>query len=303
MENKFEGMSVKKIIKKTRHKAELPLAWISIILSSVIFLAIGFAVELTSDDLQFRAELLDLVDGDEFIVELLSSLGIGCSLIAVLAIALLLLYALYQQYAEIMAYCVKVTPVNFPQIYDKAREFSEKLGLKKQPEIYVGQENGAINAFASFVLGKRYIKLNSDIVDIAYLENNDFETVYFTMAHEFGHVYLKHANLFYNVFTFVSRLIPIYGPLLSRAQEYSADRVAQALTDNFNADKCMSLLATGKHLYKYVDINDYLDTAEKNHNIIERISRFILNLFASHPINPFRVKAILDPDRKSGRLI
>ena len=33
------------------------------------------------------------------------------------------------------------------------------------------------------------------------------------------------------------------------------------------------------------------------------ISRFIVNLFASHPIAPFRAAAIVDPDRKSGRLL
>jgi len=40
-----------------------------------------------------------------------------------------------------------------------------------------------------------------------------------------------------------------------------------------------------------------------NHNAIERFARWCTNLVASHPIMPFRVRAILDPSKKSGRLL
>lgn len=40
-----------------------------------------------------------------------------------------------------------------------------------------------------------------------------------------------------------------------------------------------------------------------NHNAIEQFARWYTNLAASHPIMSFRVRAILDPSKKSGRLL
>lgn len=307
MENKFEGMETRTIIKMTRHKAELPLRIIAIALSCIIFILIGFVAQAAQNDVAVQEELATMLEGEDestaAIAETIVALGIGCSIVMIGGLALVLLFAFYKQYAQIMSYSIKVTPTNFPEIYEKGKEFTEKLGLKKMPEIYVEQDNGALNAFATYVIGKRYVKLNAEIVDVAYLENKDFDTVFFVMAHEFGHIYLHHVTLLYNLFVSVAKAIPIYGPLLSRAQEFSADRVGQALTDNKNSEKCMVLMAGGRHLYKYIDINDYLASAAANHNALERFSRFIVNLLASHPITPFRTAAIMDPDRKSGRLL
>ena len=41
----------------------------------------------------------------------------------------------------------------------------------------------------------------------------------------------------------------------------------------------------------------------KDKNFVDKFARFVTNMIASHPINPFRTKAILDPERKSGRLL
>ncbi len=306
MENKFANMDTKEIIKKTRHKAELPLKYISIAITVISMFLIGLAAGLAKNDSDFKAQFLSTIEEDQqfsSIVEGLIDFGIGCSIILVIFLVLLLLYQYYKLYAGIMSYSIKVTPTNFPEIYNKAQEFADKLGLKKVPEVYIQQHNGQINAFATYLVGKRYVQLNAEIVDIAYMENKDFDTLYFVMAHEFGHIYLRHVTLLTNLLTFVGKLIPLFAPTYVRAQEYSADRVAQALTDNVNSEQCMALLSSGRHLYKYVDINDYLSSAEGNHNFIERLGRFIINLLADHPITPFRVKAIMDPDRKSGRLL
>lgn len=307
MENKFAGMEVKAIIKKTRHKAELPLKYIAIAMTVIGMLIIGVLAEAVNQDASMKTALLEKLGTEDqmttALVDGVLAFGIGCGIVVLIFFACTILFQYYKLYAQIMSAAVKVTPVNFPEIYAKAQEFTDKLGLKKVPEVYIQQHNGQLNAFATFVVGKRYVQLNAEMVDVAYMENKDFDTLYFVMAHEFGHIYFHHVTLLYNLATLVGRLIPIYGKTLIRAQEFSADRVAQALTDNVNSDKCMALLSGGRHLYKYIDINNYAESAEENHNFIERLGRFIINLLADHPITPFRVKAIMDPDRKSGRLI
>lgn len=307
MENKFAGMEVKEIIKKTRHKAELPLKYIAIAMTVIAMFIIGVLAEAVKQDTTVKAKLLEQLGAEDQMTTALTEgfleFGIGCGIVVLIFFAFVILFNYYKMYAKVMSCAVKVTSVNFPEIYEKACEYADKLGLKKVPEVYIQQHNGQLNAFATFVVGKRYVQLNAEMVDVAYMENKDFDTLFFVMAHEFGHIYFHHVTLLYNLATLVGRLVPIYGKALIRAQEFSADRAAQALTDNVNCDKCMALLSAGRHLYKYVDISDYSESAEANHNFVERFGRFIINLLTDHPITPFRVRAIMDPDRKSGRLI
>jgi Zn-dependent protease with chaperone function len=168
--------------------------------------------------------------------------------------------------------------------------------------------NGQLNAFTAWVPGKAFIQLNAEIVDLAYMEHKDFEPVYFILAHEMGHIYLHHVQIYYTIWAVLVNFIPLLGtnillPALSRSREYSADRVAQALTGGVGQEDCMMLLAAGRHAYKYIDTREYLRNITANHNFIERFARWCTNLVASHPITPFRVRAILDPDKKSGRLL
>ena len=128
------------------------------------------------------------------------------------------------------------------------------------------------------------------------------------MAHEMGHIFLHHVQIYYTIWAILANFIPVIGsnvliPALSRSREYSSDRVAQALTGGVGQEDCMMLLAVGRHAYKYVDTGDYLRNITANHNAIERFARWCTNLVASHPIMPFRVRAILDPSKKSGRLL
>lgn len=306
MNDRFEGLTPREIIKKTRHKAELPLKRISVILTVVCFVLVSVGAMMGQASPEIEAELVTSFakeDPDGGFVEIFIALGFTAGIILALGLALMFIVSAYRMYAKQMSYSVKVTPVNFPEIYNKAQEYTEVLGLKKMPEVYITQQNGVLNAFATFVPGKRYVQLNAEILDVAYMEHKDLEPVFFTLGHEFGHIYLGHVNLSYLLFTMAGRMIPFFGFALSRAQEYSADRVGQALTSQKSSERGMAMLGAGRHLYPYVDPQDYLESINNNHNFLERLNRFIVNINASHPIMPFRMAAILDEDRRSGRIL
>ena len=78
---------------------------------------------------------------------------------------------------------------------------------------------------------------------------------------------------------------------------------AQVLTDDKCGAETMMFLSAGRHVYKYVNVDNYMSYVNKDKNFIEKFARFVTNLTASHPINPLRTKAILDPTHKSGRLL
>lgn len=311
--------TVRAEIKRTRHKKEVPLYILLILLG---FIAVGVILYQETQGEGILAELRSLIE--EFLADGISGLEgtdlstvVGIVLLTIglifgigslIALVVIMLAAMYSIYADQMSYSIRVSERNFPEIYAKVKEYTWLLGLRKEPEVYVQQMNGELNAFTAWVPGKAFIQLNAEIVDLAYMEHKDFEPVYFTMAHEMGHIYLHHVQIYYTIWAILANFIPVIGsnvliPALSRSREYSSDRVAQALTGGVGQEDCMMLLAAGRHAYKYVDTGDYLRNITANHNAIERFARWCTNLVASHPIMPFRVRAILDPSKKSGRLL
>ena len=265
-------------ISRVRHKAELPLFVIYVIAN--IVLAIG--VLFFSFDFSFVDESLS-----------------NDSLLALIIIGpFFLAGALRYLYARTRAYAVRVSEYNFPEIYYKSVEYAKRLGLKKVPAVYVEQQNGILNAFAAAVLGrKRYIGLNAELVDIAYMEHRDFDPIFFILAHEFGHVYLRHVTFTNNLSLFLTGLLPFVNSTLSRAREYSCDRIAQLLVQKDGVCE-MIVLAVGRHLYKHVNIQDYLANAARETGLY----LWVINFLSTHPVTTKRMSALADPQRKSGRL-
>lgn len=289
------GRKVRDEIRKTRHKSErllhgLSVAATVIILGFITLVGIGSSYLDTAGRTEEEMEVL----------QVFRMFGGFLALVFLAVLALFMLREMYREMGRTFCYNVRVTEKNFPEIYEKAQEFTALLGMKKTPAIYVVQQNGILNAFASAVPSRRYICLNAEVVDVAYMEHHDFAPVFMILAHEFGHQYLNHVTLAYNVSEFGGRCIPVFSQAVNRAREYSADRVAQALTGS--GVKELSVLIAGRHLYPYVDVDDYLENTWKNRGLVDKIACFCINLFASHPVNYLRFRAMADPEKKSGRL-
>ena len=311
----FTPQDVQAVIRQTRHNKEIPIYVITIIAGIVGVICLLSQFEAETSFLNDIKEIFDETNpSDSFGIAailgiLIFILGIIGGIGAFILFFISYLASLYGLYADQMSYSIRVSENNYPEIYAKVLEYSYLLGWRKPPEVYVQQMNGELNAFTCWVPGRVFIQLNAEMVDIAYLEHKDFDTLFFVMAHEFGHAYLHHVQLYYTFWNTFVNFIPVIGPyflmpLLSRAREYSADRVAQALTGGKNQIDCMMLLAAGRHAYKYTNVYDYMAWVDKRrYNIIERFARFIVNMFADHPIMPYRTSAILDPYRRSGKLL
>lgn len=191
-------------------------------------------------------------------------------------------------YAKYRSRAIKITENNFPEIYKNIDEYSYKLGFKKAPEAFLIQQNGVMNAFSAFIVRKQYIEIHSDLFEIAYREYNDLESINFIIAHELAHIKYKHATFSYNLFILFSTLIPIIGTTASRAREYSCDRLAQKVTGNSGVQAMFSLFA-GKHLYKKIDVYDYIENSKD----IRGFFVWCNNLMSTHPILPKRIRALV----------
>jgi Zn-dependent protease with chaperone function len=212
--------------------------------------------------------------------------------LSVVSVLLFTVAALEYYYARLKTRAVRVTPRQFGDLYAMAEQYARVLGLKKMPEIYLVQEDGVMNAFASNIIRKRFIGINADLLEVAYREFRDLPSIGFVLAHEMAHIRLRHVAIWVRYSVMLAQLIPVIGPALSRVREYSCDRVAQAVSGSDGIDAMMAL-TMGKHLYRKTDAAEYLETARTARGFWVWLG----NLNASHPILPKRGSALANPAR------
>lgn len=198
------------------------------------------------------------------------------------------IFQMGRQYGRSRAESVQLSEKQFPEVYEIVKDFSERLEMGSVPEVYLTQEGGVLNAFATSFFSRKFISINSAIFEIAYLEHKDIDTVAFVIAHELAHLKREHATTLRLILEFFGGMVPIWGPAQSRVKEYTCDRHAAWLAPD--GKEGLILLAVGKHLYKKVDIDDYIDTSSHYRGFFY----WLHNLLASHPVGPKRIKALVD---------
>lgn len=209
-------------------------------------------------------------------------------LIGGIASIVLLFISMYLNFAQVKAASLKITQKNFPEIYSLLHSYAYRLGMEKVPEMYVVQQSGVLNAFSSFIFGRQYILVHTEIFEVAYREHKDLNALAFILAHELSHIYYGHATLHYNLPILFSESLPLVGSIASRTREYSCDRLAQRLT-NYDGVQAIVMLMVDRHLYPMVDVQDYVDTTIKERGFW----LWLVNLLATHPILPKRIRALI----------
>ncbi len=190
------------------------------------------------------------------------------------------------QFWSVAANGIPVTPQQLPELHAIYAELMARMEVPWQPNLYVVNGNGLLNAFAAKCqLRRAYITLYSDLVDVAY-ELNDFTAVKFVLAHELGHVKCRHVSLWRLITTNVVRFVGLDASII-RAQEYSADRCASYYVPE--GARTLVLLYAGKRVYRNVDIEAYMASvaAHKDGFWLK-----VVNLFSSHPVGFRRMTAL-----------
>lgn len=308
----------RKLLKQCRHKAELRWYRRLVVLNILIIAAvIGYFIYSIDENREYVENLyssvvesIDKISNSESIeseqnVQKAKELereaaNVPDSMVYLIEIIFLLIaipFIVSYSYAQYRSMSIRITERTYPEIYAIVEEYAQKLGLKRVPKIYMIQGSGVLNAFTTFIPFRQYIEIYADLLEVAYREHHDMDTIRFIIGHEMGHIYYKHSAMHYYYSIMLSKIIPILGDTASRTREYSCDRLAQLLSGSDGVDAMMSLTA-GIHLYKQVDKQDYIDNAKT----VKGFFVFCYNLVCSHPIMSKRVLALVDPERKSGRL-
>lgn len=253
-------------IKYLRHPAEIPLFIICLLVSVFIYITL-MTVPILYPDL-FGKEYMLIVPGTIAFLSFVSG----------------------QTYGAMMANAIRLSDKQFPELYEIIKRLSFELNLKEVPDAFLIQQGGLINAFATRLYFRRnYVVFYADVVEVAYREE-DFDSLEFIVAHELAHIKAGHVTLLYNLSIFPVAFVPVLKDLLwtalSRAREYTSDRIAIRLVPS--GKKGLIVLSAGEHLYKKVNYEEYLETARNP----EGFWTWSTNLYSTHPTLVRRVKAL-----------
>ena len=185
---------------------------------------------------------------------------------------------------------IKITEKQFPEVYQIVQKFSKQMKLKRIPDVYVIESGGLLNAFTLKFLGRNFVVIYSDVLELAYEKGED--AISFIVAHELAHVARKHHT--WQCFLYPSMIVPFLGQAYSRACEYTCDQIA-AYYQTEDAISGLLILAAGKKLYRNVNIQELIDQAEDGYGFWTWVNE----IFSTHPLLAKRIKNVQIQEEKN----
>lgn len=158
------------------------------------------------------------------------------------------------------------------------------------PAIYVIQQGGALNAFATKFIRRDFVVVYSDVLELAYQQGED--EVAFVLAHELAHI--KRRHVFWQWLLAPAKWMPPLGQAYSRSCEYTCDRIAAHLRPG-GAPGGLLVLASGKRLYRTVDPHAFVEQGESERGFWV----WFAEIMSSHPRLPRRIQALEDQQVRS----
>ena len=180
---------------------------------------------------------------------------------------------------------VRIHDRQFPDVYERVQVLAKEMELKKVPDVFVIQSEGALNAFATRFFGRDMVVLYSEVFELAREQGQ--EELDFIIAHELAHV--KRRHIWKNLLILPAGFIPFLSEAYSRSCEYTCDRHAAYTIQNAPAAKrALTLLGIGKKTYLEVNEDAYREQITSESNAVVWLSEVL----STHPRLPKRIQSI-----------
>jgi Zn-dependent protease with chaperone function len=256
---------------RLRHPAEIPL-FVFMVLLNVLIVVVIIDAALVLPFLPAR-----LQDSGW-------AIAIRSALLALLLLVPTLIVIRETQRASVRGTAVQLSTSQFGELFETADEFAIRAGLRRRPQVYLTNGNGALNAFAAQATGHDYVVLSNELFVNLYHNNRD--GLRFILGHELGHIRLHHVSLWYQLAVAYSERIPLLGPALSRLREYSCDRHGAHLAPLGMTG--LVLLASGRHTEQVVDVDELVRQGRSLRGFWVTVSQ----LPRSHPFTVRRLERL-----------
>jgi Zn-dependent protease with chaperone function len=182
--------------------------------------------------------------------------------------------------ASLLGNSVKVSKDQYPEIYKIVEEQSRILNLRKIPEVFVVNSQGAVNALAIKLLKDKYIILFSELIDtlLAYGSINELSSI---IGHELGHHAAGHTSWWKGFLLKPAKILPFFGSAYSRACELTADRIGMYLCgDKDAAIRGLIALACGS---KFLSPKTNIKAFEEQEKLLPSLFAFFYDIYSTHP--------------------
>lgn len=216
-----------------------------------------------------------------YIIAAVSIIGIGIA-VGLLAV---MLYLNIIMLGSIRGNGIRIHQQQFPDVYERVVSLSNDMGLKKVPDVFIVQSEGALNAFATRFFGRDMVVIYSEVFELA--RQSAEAELDFIIAHELSHI--KRRHVWKNILLVPANFIPFLSQAYSRSCEYTCDREAAYFTKNgVAAKRALTILGAGKDLYPEVNEQAYLEQIQSESNGAVWLSEVL----SSHPRLPKRIQAV-----------
>lgn len=217
-----------------------------------------------------------------YVVLGLGTLGIGLIYFGLMALAAYVMLGVV--IARVRTNGIEVGPEQLPRVYESACRAARALGLRDPPTVYVAEEGGMLNAFATKYAARGWVVVYADLVEACGEDEGLLDVV---MAHEIGHLVLRHIT--WRWIMLPAMAVPLLFHAYSRACEYSADRCAMAgAARPEQAMRAMLVLAAGGKYARMASLEAFLHQ--------DRVARgfwqTVMGWFSTHPWLTRRVEAL-----------
>ena len=214
-----------------------------------------------------------------WLVLIISVVGVVYGLIGV-AFSLVV-HALFL--AHVRGNALKVSERQLPDVHAAVVRSAQALGLAEVPEVYVSQAEGALNAFATKFLSRKFVIIYSDLIEAC----EDPRQLEFVIGHEVGHLAAGHLK--WNAFLWPFMLVPLLGMAYSRAREYTCDRCGLAVVNDLEMSmRGLIVLAAGGRQATRADIGSFVEQRLET----GRFWSAVAELGSTHPFLCKRVGAL-----------
>jgi len=179
---------------------------------------------------------------------------------------------------------IRVSARQFPDVYELTQKLASELQMKEVPDVYIIQAGGVLNAFATRFLGRNFVVLYSDVVELARAQGQ--EALAFVICHELAHHQRKHTSR--RMLLLPALSVPFLGSAYSRACEYTCDAFGAHYCGR-GAVEGLLVVAAGKKLYRDVNAEEYGRQAVSEDGLFVWFAEVV----STHPRLPKRVAAVL----------
>lgn len=190
-----------------KHKATTPLLVISVIVSLAVYAFLVNLCNMAIGNIAIKNTLNEILSEEEWIIEIIRYYGGYAIIIVILIIIVIMIRHLYKLWVTAIAYDIRVSEKQFPELYEFEKECAKKLGIKKLPRLYINASCTEEERAKSSEIENAHL-LRIDYLEVYNSINDNYNVAKFTIARKLAAIYLGDYNIFKNFLILFSYWIP-----------------------------------------------------------------------------------------------